>query len=580
MHQKRLREQTAASQNRRLSQAPEAISCGPSSLKFLPKDFLTMIAERRIRSIALALILLIALAWRLNNISFGLPNMWDPDEPIFMLIPLDMLRHRTLNPGWFGHPGSTTIYLVACIDLVVAALGAVTGRYPNSDAFAQAAFNDPAMLVIPARTAMVLIGVGTVWLTYKVGRKLGGTSVGLVAALLLAINPLHIGWSQVVRTDIEASLFMLASIVFCIRVAERGRLSDYLVAGAFAGLATVTKWPAATILIALVGAAASRGFNRSDLQKLTLAGAAWIGAMFFASPFIFIDWRAVLADVSGEAAQAHLGHTSAGFLSNLQFYIIDQLGGSMGWIGLVAVVAGAAILVARSRVAGWTLAPSAAAFLLVIASQHLAWSRWLLPLLPAFSIFAAVAIERAGSEVARVLPRIRIEVAVGLTFLLAASPSLAGAIAQATERANDTRVQADRWAVRHIPPGSTIVLEHLELGLRGAPWKLLFPVGISGCIDAVKALKGGLDYRGVKKMRGSGPIADLGNVSPERLATCHANYAILTYYDLYRTEAGRFPQEIRNYHALLAGARTVALFAPEPGRVGGPIVRIVFIPPQ
>ena len=539
-----------------------------------------MTAERRIRSIALGLILLVALAWRVNNIGFGLPNMWDPDEPIFMLIPLDMLSHHTLNPGWFGHPGSTTIYLIAAIDFVVAALGLATGRFPNQGAFAQAAFNDPAMLFIPARLAMVLIAVGTIWLTYKVGRKLGGSAVGLIAALLLSINPLHIAWSQVIRTDIQASLFMLASVVFSIRAAERGRIRDYVVAGAFAGLATVTKWPAATVLFAVAGAAASCGLAWSNARKLALGVVAWIATMFIASPFIFLDWRAVLANVSGEAAQTHLGHTSAGFLGNVQFYILGQLGGSMGWIGLVAALSGAVILASSSREARWTLLPATLAFLLLIAAQHLVWSRWLLPLLPAFAIFAAVAIERLAHAVTRKIPQVRTGVPLAALSFVVVAPAFAGAIGQARERANDTRAWADRWAMQHIPAGSTVVLEHLELGLRRAPWKLLFPVGRSGCIDAVKALNGGVHYQGIQKMRGNAPIADLGNVSSDQLASCRANYAILTYYDLYRDEAARFPQEIRNYQRLLADSRTVALFAPEPGRVGGPVVRIVFIPPQ
>ena len=169
-----------------------------------------MIAERRTRFVALALILLIALGWRLNNIAFGLPSMWDPDEPIFMIIPLRMLTEGTLDPGWFGHPGSTVIYLVALIDAAVAGLGIASGRYADAATFAHAAFENPAMLFVPARVAMALIGTGTVWLTYLIGKRVQGTATGLVAALLLAINGLHIAWSQVIRTDIPASLFMLA----------------------------------------------------------------------------------------------------------------------------------------------------------------------------------------------------------------------------------------------------------------------------------------------------------------------------------------------------------------------------------
>ena len=534
-----------------------------------------MFAERRTRFVALALILLVALAWRLNNIGFGLPSMWDPDEPIFMLTPLRMLSEGSFDPGWFGHPGSTVIYLVMAIDAAVAGLGFATGRYADTAAFAHAAFENPAMLFIPARVAMALIGVGTVWLTYFIGKRVHGTVTGLLAALLLAINGLHIAWSQVIRTDIPASLFMLACIVFSMRAGERGRLRDYVLAGVFAGLATVTKWPAISILFAIVGAAAARGFGRRDVRNLATAGAAFFAAAFIASPYIFIDWRTVLANVRGEATPFHLAHTGAGFLPNLGFYLVQQVAGTMGWIGLAAVLAGVAVLAKISRPARWMLIPPVAAFLILICAQHLIWSRWVLPIVPSFCIFAAAAAVALARAAQRRVRRLKPALAIGLASAVLAVPSLAGAVGQARERANDTRGQAAAWASRHIPPGSTVVLEHLELSLRHEPWKFLYPVGQAGCIDGLKALGTGVRLQKVQQMRGGSPIVDIGNVRPDRLKSCRADYAILTYFDLYRAEAKRFPKEIINYEALLAGGRTVALFEPRPGNVGGPRVRIV-----
>jgi 4-amino-4-deoxy-L-arabinose transferase-like glycosyltransferase len=539
-----------------------------------------MIAERRTRLVALALILLIALAWRLNNLAFGLPSMWDPDEPIFMIIPLRMLNEGSFNPGWFGHPGSTVIYLVTLIDAAVAWLGLATGRYPDVAAFGHAAFANPAMLFLPARLAMALIGVGTVWLTYFIGKRLGGPIAGLIAALLLAINGLHIAWSQVVRTDIPASLFMLACILFSIRASTDGKLKDYLLAGAFAGLATVTKWPAVTVFFAVAGAAVSRGITRREVGKLTGAFAALIAAMFVASPYIFIDWRTVLANVQGEATHFHLAHTGAGFLSNLRFYMVEQVGGSMGWIGLAAELAGMVALAATSRAARWIVIPPAVAFLALICTQHLIWSRWVLPVMPAFCIFAAASAVALARALRSAVPRLNPAIAVGLTAAILAAPSLAGAVGQARERASDTRGQAARWAIDHIPPGSTVVLEHLELSLRSQPWSFRFPVGEAGCIDGLKALGAGVHLEKVQRMRGSSPIVDIGNVDPRRLGSCRADYAILTYYDLYRAESGHFPNELHNYETLLAGGRTVALFEPRLGRAGGPLVRIVALSQQ
>lgn len=537
-----------------------------------------MTVERRRRLVALVLILVVALAWRLNNIGFGLPSMWDPDEPIFMLIPLDMVTDHTLDPGWFGHPGSTTIYLIAAIEGAVAAAGLLTGLYPNAPAFAHAAFENPAMLFIPARLAMVLIGVAVVWLTYLVGRRLKGTAVGLVAAFLLAVNGLHIAWSQVVRTDIHASLFMMACIFFSIRASEDGRLRNYILASAFAGFATATKWPAITVLISVAGAAASRGLKGREPRNLAIAAVAFLTAIFVASPFIYIDWQTVLSNVQGEAKPFHLAHTGAGFFGNLRFYLIDQVGSTVGWIGLAAVFLGAALLAKESRPARFILLSITAGFLALICTQHLIWSRWVLPVLPTLCICAATAVAWLGNVASRAIPRLRPALAVGIMATLIAVPSVAGAVRQANERANDTRGQAARWAARHIPPGSTVVLEHLEISLRHEPWTFLFPIGSAGCIDGLRALDTGIKYKSFQQVRGQSPIVDLGNVSPNRIDTCHADFAILTYYDLYRAEAQRYPKEIKTYDRVLAGGRTIALFAPAPGRAGGPIVRIVALP--
>ena len=354
-----------------------------------------LIAERVAARAALGLILIAALGWRLNNIGFGLPSMYDPDEPIFMITALRMLAEGTFNPGWFGHPGSTTIYLVAAIDAAVASAGLIFGRYADVDAFAKAAYADPAMLFVPARVAMALLGTICVWLTYCLGTRLHGRTTGLIAAALLGLNALHIAWSQVIRTDIHASVFMLASLLFAARIAEHGRLRDYLLAGAFAGLATATKWPAATVFVAIIGASIyarlQRGRGEQPARRLIAAAGAALAAIFVASPFIFLDWRTVLANVSGEMSPGHLGHSGGSYFDNLAYYLSQPVMNSIGLPGLLLMIAGGAICAIRSPVARWTMIPATFLFLALICSQNLIWSRWILPVMPMFCIFIGVA---------------------------------------------------------------------------------------------------------------------------------------------------------------------------------------------
>ena len=540
------------------------------------------VAARAAPRLILALILIAALGWRLNNIGFGLPGMYDPDEPIFMITALRMLAEGTFNPGWFGHPGSTTIYLVAAIDAAVASAGLLSGHYADVGAFAKAAYADPAMLFVPARVAMALLGTICVWLTYGLGARLHGRMTGLIAAALLAFNALHIAWSQVIRTDIHASVFMLASLLFAARIADRGRLRDYLLAGAFAGLATATKWPAATVFVAIIGASIyarnQRGAGERPARRLIAAALASLAAIFVASPYIYLDWQTVLANVSGEMSTGHLDHNGGSFLDNLAYYLGEPVMGSIGIVGLLLLIAGGAICAIRSPVARWTMIPATFLFLALICSQNLIWSRWILPVMPMFCIFIGVALTAIGNRLGQSLGGVRRTLALGALAMLISVPTLSAAIAQSDERANDTRAAAARWAVSHIPAGSRVVFEHLELSVRDQPWTILFPIGDAGCIDGVDALRNGVSFDRVQQMRRGSPIIDLGNVSPKRRESCRADFAILAYYDLYRAEAAAHPAELANYHALLAGGRTVALFRPVPGEAGGPMVRILALP--
>lgn len=539
--------------------------------------------QRAAARAALAIILAVALAWRLNNVGFGLPSMYDPDEPIFMITALKLLGEGTLNPGWFGHPGSTTIYLVALIDAAVAAAGLLSGRYADVEEFARAAYANPALLFVPARVAMALLGVGAVWLTHALGKRMEGQAVGLLAAGLLAINGLHIAWSQVVRTDIHASVFMLAAMIFAVRAMTGGRLADFLVAGVFAGFATATKWPAATVFLAVagaaLGAARASGDYRLAARRVALSAAAALLALFLASPFILLDWQTVLANVSGEVKNGHLAHTGRGFIANLGFYA-GQLSAATGPLGPPLAVAGLLLAGKRSRAARFVIIPVTLAFLALIASQNMVWSRWVLPLLPMASLLMAVAILALAELAGKALGPAWKRPAAAALALAVAIPSAMGAVGQARERANDTRAAAARWAAANVPAGSAVVFEHLEIALRHQPWTFLFPIGEAGCIDGLKALESGVSFEKVQRLRKGSPIIDLGNVSLVRLDSCRGDYAVLTYYDLYLAEAGQFPREVEIYRRLLAGGRTVALFRPVPGRAGGPVVRVVALSQQ
>lgn len=527
----------------------------------------------------LLLILLGAAAIRVRGVDFGLPALNDPDEPLFVMIAIDMLRGGSLNPGWFGHPATLTFYALALVTLAVGGIGIATGRFADTDAFVAAVYADPAILFVPARLFFVACGVLCVFLTYRLGNRLGGARLGLVAAALLAANAIHVEYSQLIRTDVQASVFILLATLAALDILERGRLRDHAAAGAFVALGIATKWPAALVMLNPLGAVLWRAVPRGPLLRpLAVLGASAAATLVIVSPYLLLDHVTVAQNLTSEARPLHPGATGGGFLANLGWYARGPLLEAFGWFGMAAVAAGM-VLALRSRWTVIAVLPGALALGLVVCAQALVWERWLVPLLPFLVLAAAGAICALADLLRNRLgrPLNAIEPVATLLLLI---PMLAATQAGYIERANDTRQAASAWIEANAPRGSTILVEHAAIDLIQHGWRLRFPLGSAGCVDPREALAGKISYGEVEKKRTGRAVVDLGHVEPGRLASCQADYAIFTHYDVYRADPRSFAAQLRTYEKLAAGGRLRATFRPAAGERGGPVIRIVELHPR
>lgn len=522
---------------------------------------------------AILLILLVAAAIRIHGVAFGLPALNDPDEPLFMMTALDMLRSGNPNPGWFGHPATLTFYAIAVVMVAVAGIGILTGRFASLDAFVAAAYADPSILFLPARLFFVACGVLCVWLTYRLGKRLGGAGLGLIAAAFLAVNSVHVAYSQLVRTDVQMSVFVLLATLAALNILERGRWRDYAWAGAFLGLGVATKWPAALFAMSPVAAAFACGRGWGRVRNVAVVGTVAVLTLLVASPFLLLDYATVVQNLTGEARPAHPGATGGGLLANIGWYLRGPLLGSFGVAGLAAATIGS-VLALRGRRARIAVLPGVAMLAITICAQALVWERWMVPLLPFLALAAAAAIcSLAGFLRARFARRL-----VGFEFAVAGllmMPMLAATNAAQTERANDTRQVATTWIMANAPRGGTILVEHAAFDLLQKGWPLRFPLGSAGCVDAGALLAGKIRYSRVETMRSGRAVVDIGHVDRTQLESCRARYAIFTHYQVYQNDRHRFSEQWEAYRMIAAGGRVRAIIQPVAGVRGGPVVHIV-----
>lgn len=81
---------------------------------------------------------------------------------------------------------------------------------------------------VALRSLSVLLGVGTVYVLYLIGKNLFKERVGLVASLLLAISGLHIYFSQEARMYVLASFLVALSIYFFVKTMKEGGVGQWL----------------------------------------------------------------------------------------------------------------------------------------------------------------------------------------------------------------------------------------------------------------------------------------------------------------------------------------------------------------
>jgi 4-amino-4-deoxy-L-arabinose transferase-like glycosyltransferase len=103
-----------------------------------------------------------------------------------------------------------------------------------------------------ARLPAVICGLGSVWLTYELGRRMFSASTGLLAGLVLASSIEFCLISHAATPDPPLVLFQML-VFYCYWAGSQGdRRWWFVPAGAFAGLAVLTKGPIGVAMPGLV----------------------------------------------------------------------------------------------------------------------------------------------------------------------------------------------------------------------------------------------------------------------------------------------------------------------------------------
>src|SRR3989338_3526296 len=143
---------------------------------------------------------------RVSGIGFGLPLWLISDEPPFTAATLKMMELKTVLPVLHEEAFKKVIYFPPYLSyLYLAPMSAILGlQYLSYDGplaeFKNYVVSDPSLLFLFVRFLNVIMGVATVYLTYRITKNIFQRELAaLAAAFFLGTSLLHIDLSFVGR---------------------------------------------------------------------------------------------------------------------------------------------------------------------------------------------------------------------------------------------------------------------------------------------------------------------------------------------------------------------------------------------
>ena len=512
---------------------------------------------RFVHIVALIVVILFAFWLRMFGLEYGLPfvEYFTSDAEHYVADAIRIAGTGDWNPRWFGHPGSTIIYPLAIVFKIID----YAQKSEGSDFSVLFLFQqNPTIYYVIGRLYTIFLGVLTIALTYRIGKYVGNRTIAIVAALLIAISPLHIFISQLARTDTPVVFFVTLSILGSVSIVRSPSWKNYMLTGVAIGLATSSKYYGVVAVSGLMAAHFVHVFNDYQYRRswnynlwYKFAVSLFIIPLTFAltSPFALIEWETTKTNLTKERRMTHLGADGLPLFGNIWWYVNIVLPKAIGWIAVWLIPVGVWVNIRdeeRRNVTG-VLLTFILFFILGISIQYLHWDRWLTPVLPELGILAAIGLCYIATITCRIVSMCTKPLWVIVIFLIVASINpLSSSLMRAIDRTlPDTRMLTREWMINNIPNNSKIALEHYTAPLEDTNFILLKRFFLSDQ---------SIEYYCQEKVEYLGISSKV--------------------YERFDLDPVRYRSNINFYNSLTDTTTLIYEIKPLPGQIAGPVVSI------
>ncbi|MEO8285342.1 MAG: phospholipid carrier-dependent glycosyltransferase [Chloroflexota bacterium] len=359
---------------------------------------------------------------RILGVRGWLPYVGHPDEPKVIDSAIHIIKTGDLNPHLYIWP-SLYIYIEALVIRAHTFWGTLRGIYdgPQSLPDITHIFSLAPGVYVWARTFTAIVGAATVALMYVVARQMfdGNRRIGVIAALLIAVSPLHVEYSHFAITDVPLGFMGLMVLwasnwLLRTRNTERpGERFDPLIwrsilAGLLVGVATGTKYNGLYLMVVPLIAwfvvwrksrsqtedGVKRPFvTRRQLISLVAIPIAAAVGFILCEPYLILDWHDFYEGFTFQVRAYLPADTVEAMWASVMRHLTDFASSDASLLGAAALGSAFMVINPMARRRAWLLLPFPILYVLAMSRFSLTYVRNMIVVMPFLAIIAGFVID-------------------------------------------------------------------------------------------------------------------------------------------------------------------------------------------
>jgi hypothetical protein len=401
-------------------------------------------------------IVILGIVLRIPSVFNGLPNFIQIDEGLVNTIILD-LHINDLNPHDFVYPGLIYYILLPVFIFFKLFIFPHVINISNLGPFYS--------YVLIGRVFIAIFGVTNILLIYVIGKKLFDSYTGLIAALFLAIDPMNIVWSFILKPDMLMSALVLTAFLFiCKLYTSTGEKNNYILIGLFIGLAAAAKYNAILVIVPFLWVHFLVLRKKADfINKNFFLTLVCICLIFFIfNPFILLDFSNFLKNIRSEL-QTAMGGFYLNPITNRQgwFNYPIVLGNILGAGILILSICGFISSIWRHTKKDILILSFPLVYYIIMGAFRNNPAHYLLPVIPFILLLAAQFLRSLIQVInqSKLVEEIRYGI-IALIILSFISPTIYSSVYYLRWiNQKDTRILVKDWMQGSVYPGSRLLID-------------------------------------------------------------------------------------------------------------------------